>query len=47
MLCSLLICKCVEMMGAAVLEEQGVVMLQEEVLNIRVAKWEFGDLSSM
>lgn len=35
------------MMRATVLEEQGVVMLQEEVLNIRVSKWEFGDLSSV
>lgn len=45
--CFAVICKCVEVMGAAVLEEQGVVMLREELLNIRVAKWEFGDLSSV
>lgn len=35
------------MMRATVLEEQRVVMLQEEALNIRVSKWEFGDLSSV
>lgn len=35
------------MAGATVLEEQGVVMLQEEMLNIRVAKCKLGDLSSV
>lgn len=35
------------MVEATGLEEQGVVMLQEEMLNIRVAKREFGDLSSV
>lgn len=35
------------MMGVTALKEQGVVMLQDEVLNIRVAKWGVGDLSSL
>lgn len=39
--------ECTEMMGATLPEEQGAAMLQEEVLNMRVAKWGFGDLNSV
>lgn len=35
------------MVGATILEEQGMVILQEEMLNIKVAKCKFGDVSSV